>query len=207
MLKMKKLAWVMMGALCLSSTAFAQEEEESWEESSWEESSWGESDESSAQSTEKKPQVNFVNTCSNRNELRAKTKKSLSPYRYCSSKVTTITFKKYPHKREVIVPVYYDQAHLVSFNTEGLGEEIVIKVFDQPATKKKRNLLFQSQPGEKNSLLELPADYKSGKLYIEYIVPPGGDEGITAKGCVIFMMGYLDEEFMDLKKETETAQK
>ena len=206
---MKKVVLIFATAF-LAVGAYAQSEEENWEETSWEETSWDETEDYNYEETAsepEKPKVNFVNTCQNRNELRAKTKKSLSPYRYCSSKITTISFRKYPQKQEVIVPVYYDQAHLVSFNMEGLGEEIIVKVYDQPASKKKRNMLFQSQKGEMTALLELPKDYKSGKLYIEYIIPPASKEGITAKGCVVFMMGYLDEEFMDLKKETETAQK
>jgi len=202
---MKKFVLIFASALLAAGVVAQSEEEENWEETSWEETSWDETDDYNYEESSvepEKPKVNFVNTCQNRNELRAKTKKSLSPYRYCSSKVTTISFRRYPQKQEVIVPVYYDQAHLVSFNMEGLGEEIIIKVYDQPASKKKRNLLFQSQKGEMTALLELPKDYKSGKLYVEYLVPPASEEGVTAKGCVIFMMGYLDEEFMDLKQET-----
>lgn len=187
-------------------TTSYENSDESWmEEDSWGDSEsadpWGSAnDESKTES--KSPAVNFVNSCTNRNDIRDKAKEALLPYRYCAGKTSTLTFKRYPQQMELIIPIYYDQQHVLVFNTEGLDQNILIRVYDKPLDHKRKEVLFEVNGGEKQSLFELPKDYKESKIFIEYVIPPyNGEKNMTSKGCVVFMMGYLDEKFMDLASE------
>lgn len=208
---MRSLNWIILLAFVFMAPLAMAQEQEFWEEESWEEESFEEAEPSEegaldlfaeeAKEEPEGPKVNFVNTCENRNELRDATKEQLQPYKYCNSKTTMLTFRKYPQRHEVVVPIFYEEEHLLVFNTEGLEQDIIIKVYDKPSTSKKRKLIFEATKGEKLTLLELPKDFKGNKLFIDYIIPSyQGDESITSKGCVVFMMGFLDEKFMDLKE-------
>ncbi len=204
---------ILLSFIFMAPFAMAQEEE-SWEEESWEEESWEENESDTGEDLSENPfgeeveaepegpKVNFVNACENRDELRDATKEQLQPYKYCNSKTTILTFRKYPQRHQVVVPIFYEEEHLLVFNTEGLEQDVIIKVYDKPVTNKKRKLIFEGTRGEKITLLELPKDFKGNKLFIDYIIPAyDGEEGTTSKGCVVFMMGFLDEKFMDLKQE------
>ena len=101
------------------------------------------------------------------------------------------------------MPVYYDLQHLLIFNTEGLSQGVIIKVFDEQPGKRNREPIFQAGTDEKQVIFETPDDFKARKLFIEYIVPPVDTETpeMTERGCAVFMMGYIDEAFQDLAKE------
>ncbi|MFT4753069.1 MAG: hypothetical protein ACI85Q_000605 [Salibacteraceae bacterium] len=147
------------------------------------------------------------NSCSNRDELREEVRLLIRPFRYNLAKTTTVNFKRYPQKMKVLVPIYSEQEHRIIFSTKGLPQDIVITVFDKPASEKKRKTLFTSNPSEPISTFELPADYKESYLHLEYAVPPSDakDRSTTRRGCVVMMMGYL---FLpeSAPEETVTAQ-
>lgn len=191
--------------LILSTPLYAQEEEESWGEESWEEESSSESSNPFATSEEeeveeapKRVGKEVRNTC-DRDALRKKVKLSLKPYRYCNAKTTTISFRRYPYKQQIVVPVYRFMQHILVFNTEGLNQEIRIRVYDSPIHDDTRELLYEADTDAGQDMYELPYEYVGSKLFIEYAVPATEqeDESYVDKGCVIFMMGYLDEEDMD----------
>ncbi len=133
------------------------------------------------------------NSCSNRNELREEVRLLIRPYRYNLAKTSTISYKRYPQKMKVLVPIYNDQEHRIIFSTRGLPQDILITVYDKASTEKKRKALFTSTPGEVISTFELPADYKESYLFVEYAIPASEaeDRSTTVRGCVVMMMGYL----------------
>ena len=180
---------------------FAQEEE-SWGEESWgEESSSGSENPfaTSEEEEEEVPQIKYGkevrNTC-RRDELRKKVKLSLKPYRYCNAKTTTISFRRYPYKQQIVVPVYRFMQHILVFNTEGLNQEIRIRIYDAPMYDDTKELLYEADTDSGQDMYELPYEYVGSKLFIEYSIPATEqeDDNYVDKGCVVFMMGYLDEE-------------
>lgn len=219
---MRTLKYIATGLTFLLTTLVVQaqydDDSNNWEDQSYEDS-WGDSgsddpwggewgsddDVENPFLTEEEPKgpkykVNFQNACANRSELRNKAKLALKPYRYCNAKTTMITFRMYPQKQQLVIPIYYDLQHALIFNTEGLDQDIRVRVYDGPENDKKRKLLFEMDRGEKQSTFELAKDYKESKIFIEYTVPPsdGTADGLVSKGCVVFMMGYLDEEMADM---------
>lgn len=133
------------------------------------------------------------NSCSNRDELREEVRLLIRPFRYNLAKTTTINFKRYPQKMKVLIPIYSKQEHRIIFSTKGLPQEVGIKVYDKPASEKKRKLLYESTGGEPIHTFELPEEYKESYLHVEYDVPASEaeDRSTTRRGCVIMMMGYL----------------
>ena len=132
------------------------------------------------------------NSCSNRDELREEVRLLIRPFRYNLAKTTTVNYKRYPQKLKVLIPIYSDQAHRIIFSTKGLPQDIIITIYDKPASEKKRKTLFTSSD-EPISTFELPADYKESYLFVEYSVPASDatDRSTTRRGCVVMMMGYL----------------
>lgn len=186
------------------------QEEEAWEneEESWESNSnnyWEEEGEQGS-----KHEVSFVNHCTNRKEIRDNVKEALKPYRYCNTSTTNIAYRRFPQKIDVVVPIYFDQQHILIFSTEGIDGDVRIRVFDAPSAARKRNMLFEaSNSAEKHHLFELAKGYKSSKLYVEYILPPAekNEEGKTSKGCIVFMMGYLDEAMLEFSQKGSSNKK
>lgn len=183
---------ILVMSIGLSINSFAQEEGgDFWKEKTTE------SKDASKEQTKAKGATASVkpvsNSCSNRDELREEVRLLIRPYRYNLAKTTTISYKRYPQKMKVLVPIYNDQEHRIIFSTRGLPQEIIITVYDKAATEKKRNVLFTSTPGEMISTFELPADYKESYLFVEYAVPASDaeDRSTTVRGCVVMMMGYL----------------
>ena len=133
------------------------------------------------------------NSCSNRNELREEVRLMIRPFRYNLAKTTTISFKRYPQKLKVLIPIYSDQKHRMIFSTKGLPQDIVITVYDKASTEKRRKALFTSTAGQPIHTFELPEDYKESYLFVEYDVPASEaeDRSQTVRGCVVMMMGYL----------------
>ena len=176
-------------ALGLSFNANAQFESEEGASGSWGSDAWGQEEE---QSEADRLRDLYVNLC-NRDSLRTETKYALKPYRYCMAKTTEVTMKRYPNKVRVTIPVYYNMKHLMLWNTAGLPDGVQIMVFDGPASEKKREMLFKSDPSKDLNSFELSEEYGGMKLFFEYFIPPvEADDNKTYRGCVVFMMGYLD---------------
>lgn len=200
---MKNLTYIFTFiALIMLSFPLHAQEEESWGEESWEEESSGSEDPfGSSEEVEEEPVrvgKEVKNSC-DRDELRKKVKLSLKPYRYCNAKTTSISFRRYPYKQQIVVPVYRFMQHILVFNTEGLNQEIRIRIYDAPMYDDTKELLYEADTDSGQDMYELPYEYVGTKLFIEYSVPATEqeDDSYVDKGCVIFMMGYLDEEFID----------
>lgn len=160
--------------------------------SGWGGDEWGQ--QSTQESEADKLRDLYVNLC-NRDSLRTETKYALKPYRYCMAKTSEVTMKRYPNKVLVTIPVYYNMKHLMLWNTAGLPKGVVVKVWDGPASDKKRQMIFQSEANKTLNTFELSEEFGGTKLFFEYFIPPvEEDDNKTYRGCLVFMMGYLDPE-------------
>lgn len=198
-------------AFGFSQTASAQEESNG-------EDFWNENSEAAATSSDEKASTArdgatatvkpVDNSCSNRDELREEVRLLIRPFRYNLAKTTMISFKRYPQKMKVLIPIYSDQEHRLIFSTKGLPQDVGITVYDKPASEKKRKVLFTSTGGEPISTFQLPADYKESYLHVEYDVPASDaeDRSTTRRGCVVMMMGYLFLPEAGKAEETVTAE-
>ncbi len=204
------LKYVSILVLTLFTLQLNAQEEESWEseEESWETNSNNSWEEEGQQ--EAKQEVSFVNHCTNRKEIRENVKEALKPYRYCNTSTTNVAYRRFPQKIDVVVPIYFDQQHILIFSTEGIDGDVRIRIFDAPSTARKRNMLFEaSNTAEKHHLFELAKGFKNPKLYVEYTLPPAekNEEGKTSKGCIVFMMGYLDEAMLEFTQKNSNNKK
>lgn len=187
----------------LSATGLQAQEEESWGEENWEEeSSEGTGSENPFESggaqeekPKKRPGKEVRSTC-DRDALRKKVRLDLKPYRYCNAQTTSISFRRFPYKKQIVVPVYRFMQHLLIFNTEGLNQEIRIRIYDSPLTDDTREMLYEADTESGQDMYELPMEYAGSKLFVEYFIPATEQEDDTYvdRGCVVFMMGYMDEE-------------
>lgn len=144
------------------------------------------------------------NACENKYEYRTKAKSELYPYTYSSGKTSIIHLKRKPYFKSLVVPIYFDYQHSIVFNRQGMNEKVAIRVFDGPQNDDKRQLLFEAGKDEQISTFELASDYEKSKVFIEYLIPPSHPEkrDIVQKGCIVFVMGYLDEAAEDFKSST-----
>lgn len=150
----------------------------------------------------------IINACTNRRELRDEVRRLLSPYRYSSSKISVLSFYQYPKRYEVVVPIYYDYDHKMIFSTKGLSKEIKIRVYELPQRFDNREPIYEANEKEGINEFYIPQDYNGYKLFLEYTVPPVDKEFKTdiVKGCVIFMLGYIDPDLIP-EENTVTTNK
>lgn len=189
------------------------ENDDAWEDDeSWDsgddynyDDPWGEPAEQDREKTEaQKYRESIENACESKYAYRTRAKSELHPYTYSSGKTSMIKLKRKPYFESFVVPIYFDYQHSIVFNREGMVEKTAIKVYDGPRNDKNRQLLFDGGKDDEISTFELASDYEKSKIYIEYLVPPSHPEkrDITQKGCIVFVMGYLDEAAEDYKEST-----
>jgi predicted nuclease with TOPRIM domain len=124
----------------------------------------------------------------NAKELKEKAKNSLEPYKYDSSELTRIMYKKKESVKEVEVPLFIGEKYRIVFELEALPKQIEVQIYNKDKDSKNRKLLFSSK--------ELGADKKEFQfevsktrhVYVDYVVPPT-EEG-SYSGCAVFMVGY-----------------
>lgn len=189
------------------------QDEDAWEDdSAWESSDddyyddpWGDAEEVDKEKTEaQKYRESIENACENKYAFRTRAKSELYPYTYSSGKTTMLHLKRKPYFQSFVIPIYFDYQHSIVFNREGMNEKVAVRVYDGPQNDKNRELLFDAGNDEQISTFELASDYEKSKIYIEYLVPPSHPEkrDIVQKGCIVFVMGYLDEAAEDYKSST-----
>jgi hypothetical protein len=150
----------------------------------------------------------ILNACTNRRELRDEVRRLLSPYRYSSSKISVLSFYTYPKQYEVVVPIYYDYDHKMIFSTKGLPEDVKIRVYELPKRFDNREPIYEANEQEGINEFYVPQDYNGYKLFLEYTAPPVEKEfkSDIVKGCIIFMLGYIDPELIP-EETTVTTEK
>jgi len=120
--------------------------------------------------------------------LKATLKPFLMPvYKYDSSNITKFTYKSEKQGKEIEVPLFASEKYKLLFNASAApGVEIFI--YDKPAGKAGRNLLYSSKTKNAKEGLYAFEPEKSAPVYITYIIPETGQVG--SNGCVVFLLGY-----------------
>lgn len=204
-------AFVSMSVQVVAQNEDSWEDDSNWESSDDDYDPWADSYEEADDNKEKteaeKYRESIENACENKYAYRTRAKSELYPYTYSSGKTSMIHLKRKPYFQSFVVPIYFDYQHSIVFNREGMNEKVAIRVYDGPQNDKKRELLFEAGKDEQMSTFELASDYEKSKVYVEYLVPPSHPEkrDIVQKGCIVFVMGYLDEAAEDYKNSSSTA--
>lgn len=202
-------------ALAAFSLQAVAQNDDSWEDdSNWESNDdnyddpWADAEDADnngmGKTEAEKYRESIENACENKYAYRTRAKSELYPYTYSSGKTTMLHLKRKPYFQSFVVPIYFDYQHSIVFNREGMDENVAIKVYDGPQNDKNRQMIFDGGKDEQISTFELASDYEKSKIYIEYLVPPSHPEkrDIVQKGCIVFVMGYLDEAAEDYKSST-----
>ncbi|HRG00206.1 MAG TPA: hypothetical protein PKZ75_03755 [Bacteroidia bacterium] len=124
----------------------------------------------------------------NAKELKEKAKNLLEPYKYDSSELTRIMYKKKESVKEVEVPLFIGEKYRIAFELEALPKQVEVQIYNKDKESKNRKLLFSSK--------DLAADKKEfyfevskvRHVYVDYVIPPT-EEG-SYSGCAVFMVGY-----------------
>ncbi len=147
---------------------------------------------------EEKPVQEIRNSCKNKKEYRDDLKLLLRPYRYSSTKTTTITYRRYPQRVQVVVPIYFNYKHKMYFNLAGMPDKnISIRVYNLPKTFKKRDILFEANVEGDIAVIEIPEGNGGYRVFVEYVIPPTDEDlqNYVLRGCIIMVLGYLDPNF------------
>lgn len=123
----------------------------------------------------------------NAKELKEKAKIVLEPYKYDSSELTRILYKKKETIKEVEVPLFIGEKYRMVFELEALPKQVEVRIYNKDKESKNRKLLFSSKDvGDKKEFtFEIS---KVRHVYVDYVVPPT-EEG-SYSGCAVFMVGY-----------------
>lgn len=124
----------------------------------------------------------------NAKELKEKAKNLLEPYKYDSSELTRIMYKKKESVKEVEVPLFIGEKYRIAFELEALPKQVEVRIYNKDKDSKNRKLLFSSKESaadKKEFYFEVA---KARHIYVDYIIPPT-EEG-SYSGCAVFMVGY-----------------
>lgn len=123
----------------------------------------------------------------NAKELKEKAKSTLEPYKYDSSELTRILYKKKETIKEVEVPLFIGEKYRIVFEMEALPKQVEVQIYNKDKDSKNRKLLFSSKDmaDKKEFIFEVS---KVRRVFVDYIVPPT-EEG-SYSGCAVFMVGY-----------------
>lgn len=123
----------------------------------------------------------------NAKDLKEKAKNTLEPYKYDSSELTRILYKKKESVKEIEVPLFIGEKYRMVFELEALPKQVEVQIYNKSKDSKNRKLLFSSKSlGDKKEFVFEVS--KVRQVYVDYIVPPT-EEG-SYSGCAVFMVGY-----------------
>lgn len=110
-------------------------------------------------------------------------------YKYDSSKITRVSYKKEVFQAGLEVPLFMGEKYRFLFNTAGLPKDIEINIYDKKPTSKKKVALFTlSDVREAGKHIYTFEPTKSKKMYVVYTIPATEEKDL--KGCVVFLLGY-----------------
>lgn len=123
----------------------------------------------------------------NTKELKEKAKVALDVYKYDSSELTRIIYKKKETIKEVEVPLFIGEKYRIVFEMEALPKNVEVQIYNKDKDSKNRKLLFSSKDAgdKKEFYFEVS---KTRHVYVNYVIPPT-EEG-SYSGCAVFMVGY-----------------
>lgn len=110
----------------------------------------------------------------------------LNPFFYSAAKINNISYAYKASRKEIEVPLFKGEKYKMVFNKKGLPKDVIIEIYDKDRSHETREALFTSKDNTDPIVSFVPK--KSKKLYVNYIVPKA--DGLTAKGCVVFILGY-----------------
>lgn len=120
--------------------------------------------------------------------LKEKAKDMLDPYKYDSSELTRILYKKKESVKEVEVPLFIGEKYRFVFVLEALPKPVEIQIYNKNKESKNRKLLFSSKDaGVDKKTWEFEIS-KSRHVYVDYVIPP--TEVGSYSGCAVFSVGY-----------------
>lgn len=120
--------------------------------------------------------------------LKEKAENLLDPYKYDSSELTKIIYKKQESVKEVEVPLFIGEKYKVIFVTEALPKAVEIQIYNKDKESKNRKLLFSSKDAGSDKK-DISFDISMVRhIFIDYLVPPV--EIGSYSGCVVFAVGY-----------------
>lgn len=120
--------------------------------------------------------------------LKEKAENLLDPYKYDSSELTKIIYKKQESVKEVEVPLFIGEKYKVVFVTEALPKAVEIQIYNKDKESKNRKLLFSSKDAGADKK-DISFDISMARhIFIDYVVPPV--EIGSYSGCVVFAVGY-----------------
>ncbi len=114
------------------------------------------------------------------------------PYKYDSYAVSEFVFDKKSKQVEVQFTAFQGMKYKIAFCTSGFEEPLQVDIYDKNKNiKNNRHKLYDNSQGiDNNFWLFIPP--KSGNYFIDYTIPPSLD-GLTKKGCVIMLIGFIGE--------------
>lgn len=120
--------------------------------------------------------------------LKEKAKSMLDVYKYDSSELTKLVYKKKESVKEVEVPLFIGEKYRFCFNMEAVPKGVEIQIYNKDKDSKNRKLLFSAKdmgPDKKEAVFEIS---KSRHVYVDYVIPP--TETGSYSGCAVFAIGY-----------------
>lgn len=120
--------------------------------------------------------------------LKEKAENLLNPFKYDSSELTRVLYKKKESVKEVEVPLFIGEKYKIVFVTEALPKAVEIQIYNKDKESKSRKLLFSyKDAGFDKKGIEFEVS-KSRHVFVDYVIPPA-EEG-SFSGCVVFAVGY-----------------
>ncbi len=120
--------------------------------------------------------------------LKEKASKMLNPYKYDSSELTRILYKKKESVKEVEVLLFIGEKYRVVFEMEALPKQVEVRIYNKDKASKNRKMLFSSKDANADKKEFQFEVSKTRHIYVDYIIPPL-EEG-SYNGCAVFMVGY-----------------
>jgi hypothetical protein len=113
----------------------------------------------------------------------------LGPYEYDSYAVKEIIFGAKAKKETVEFSVFSGEKYKLVFSKTELPQEVGITIYDKPATRKDRKILYFDDSGKKGDFACNFQPSTTGTYYIEYSIP--AQSASNQKGCFILLIGIL----------------
>jgi hypothetical protein len=115
------------------------------------------------------------------------------PFKYDSYAINEFTFDDKEKQVEVQFTAFQGQKYKIVFCSSGFDEPLSMNVYDKSMKiHNNRHKLYDNSKGIDSNFWTFEPT-KSGNYYILYEVPKSID-GAVKKGCVVMLIGYVDDE-------------
>lgn len=128
------------------------------------------------------------NILCNAKELKETANRNLDPYKYDSSELTNIVYKKNETVKEVEVPLFIGEKYRFVFELSALPKPVEIQVYNKSKEAKNRKLLFSSKDAGADATKFQFEVSKVQRVFVDYVVPAAETGSYT--GCAVFVVGY-----------------